>query len=143
MSVCTFFGHRNCPEPIRDRLYTVLEALVLKHGIDLFYVGKEGQFDALVRQVLRNLKRAYPHIQYAVVLAYLPTKRTTEDLSDAMLPEGIEAVLPRYAISWRNRWMLQRSDYVVTYITHSWGGAAQFAETARRQNKTVIHLSVQ
>ena len=143
MSVCTFFGHRNCPEPIRDRLCTVLEALILKHGVDLFYVGKEGQFDALVRQVLRNLKRAYPHIQYAVVLAYLPTKRTTEDLSDAMLPEGIEAVLPRYAISWRNRWMLQRSDYVVTYITHSWGGAAQFAETARRQNKTVIHLSVQ
>ena len=34
------------------------------------------------------------------------------------------------------------SDYVVTYITHAWGGAAQFAEMAERQKKTVINLRV-
>jgi len=37
--------------------------------------------------------------------------------------------------------MLKQSEYVVTYITHSWGGAAQFAEKANRQNKTVISLA--
>ena len=42
--------------------------------------------------------------------------------------------------TWRNKWMLKQSDYVVTYITHSWGGAAQFAEIAARQKKTVINL---
>ena len=57
-----------------------------------------------------------------------------------MLPEGIEAVPPRFAIVWRNKWMLRQSDYVVTYVTHSWGGAAQFASLAERQKKTVIHL---
>ena len=57
-----------------------------------------------------------------------------------MLPEGIEEVHPRFAISWRNKWMLRQSDYVVTYVTHSWGGAAQFAEMAARQGKKVIHL---
>ena len=36
--------------------------------------------------------------------------------------------------------MIKQSDYVVTYITHSWGGAAQFAEMAERQKKTVINL---
>ena len=63
-----------------------------------------------------------------------------DDYSNTMLPEGIESVHPRYAISWRNNWMLRQSDYVVTYITHSWGGAAQFAEKANRQKKTVINL---
>ena len=30
--------------------------------------------------------------------------------------------------------------YVVTYITHSWGGAYQYAEKARHQKKVVINL---
>ena len=85
----------------------------------------------------------YPHIHYAVVLERIPLKRDeydSRDYSDTMLPEGIETVHPRFAISWRNKWMIKQSDYVVTYITHSWGGAAQFAEMAERQKKTVINL---
>ena len=57
-----------------------------------------------------------------------------------MLPEGIESAHPRYAISWRNNWMLRQSDYVVTYITHAYGGAAQYAKKARIQGKYVINL---
>lgn len=44
-------------------------------------------------------------------------------------------------ISWRNKWMIKQSDYVVTCITHSWGGAAQFAEMATRQKLTIIKLA--
>ena len=32
--------------------------------------------------------------------------------------------------------MLRQSVYVVTYITHTWGGAYQYAEKAKRQKKT-------
>ena len=71
----------------------------------------------------------------------MPGKQTEYgDYSDTMLPEGIESVHPRYAIFWRNNWMLRQSDYVVTCITHFWGGAAQFAEKANRQKKTMINL---
>ena len=81
----------------------------------MFYVGNQGQFDTIVRGVLRELKKEYPQINYAVVLAYIPGKQNEYDDSDTMLPEGIESVHPRYAISWRNNWMLRQSDYVVTY----------------------------
>ena len=108
----------------------------------MFYVGNQGRFDAIVRGVLRELKKEYPQINYAVVLAYIPGKQNEyDDYSDTMLPEGIESVHPRYAISWRNNWMLRQSDYVITYITHSWGGAAQYAAKAARQGKTVINLA--
>ena len=96
-----------------------------------------------MRSVLKELVSLYPHIRYAVVLERLLPKRDefdTRDYSDTMLPEGIETVHPRFAISWRNNWMLKQSDYVVTYITHSWGGAAQFAEKGERQNKKVINI---
>ena len=107
----------------------------------MFYVGHQGQFDAYVHSELKKLKQEYPRINYAVVLAYMPGKKTEyDDYSDTMLPEGIESVHPHYAISWRNNWMLRESDYVVTYITHTWGGAYQYAEKGRRQKKIVINL---
>lgn len=138
--VCTFFGHSECPEDTKKRLCEAIIDLIENHSVDTFYVGNHGTFDAIVRSVLRELKTVYPHIRYAVVLAYMP-EETEADQSDTMLPEGIETVPKRFAIFWRNRWMLRYSEYVVTYITHSWGGAAQFAETAERQGKTVINLS--
>ena len=141
MTSCTFFGHRNCSESIKPKLREVLIDLILKHDVDMFYVGHQGQFDAMARSVLRDLVAIYPQTHYAVVLAYMPGKQNEyDDYSDTMLPEGIESVHPHYAISWRNNWMLQQADYVVTYITHSWGGAAQYATKAQKQRKHVINI---
>lgn len=138
MSVCTFFGHRDCPEGVRPQVKRTVEDLILHHGVDTFYVGDKGRFDAVVRGVLRELEREYSHIRYAVVLSSLP--KGQEDNSDTMLPEGIECIHPRYAIDWRNDWMLKRSDFIVCYVTHNWGGAAKFATKAQKAGKTVINL---
>ena len=142
MANCTFFGHRDCPESIKPKLREALVDLITNQGVDMFYVGHQGQFDAMVRSTLHELKREYPQIDYAVVLAYMPGKKTEyDDYSDTMLPEGIESVHPRYAISWRNNWLLRHSDYVITYITHPWGGAFQHTEKAKKQGKVVINLA--
>ena len=141
MATCTFFGHRDCPESIKPRLREALVDLITNQSVDMFYVGHQGQFDAMVRSTLRELKREYLQIDYAVVLAYMPGKKTEyDDYSDTMLPEGIESVHPHYAISWRNNWMLKQSDYVVTYITRSYGGAAQYAAKAIKQRKKVVNV---
>ena len=96
-----------------------------------------------VHRKVKQLKQEYPQINYAVVLAYMPGKKTKyDDYSDTMLPEGIESVRPHYAISWRNNWMLKQSNYVVTYITHSFGGAAQYALKARKWNKIVMEITL-
>ena len=141
MAVCTFFGHRDCPEAIKPRLRETLIDLITNRAVDMFYVGHQGQFDSYVHSELKKLKQEYPQINYAVVLAYMPGKKTEyDDYSDTMLPEGIELVHPHYAISWRNNWMLRQSGYVVTYITHTWGGAAQYARKAASQGKNIIKL---
>lgn len=141
MAACTFFGHRECPGSVKTKLREVLVDLIEDHGVEMFYVGNQGQFDAMVLSTLRELKKVYPQTDYAVVLAYMPGKQSEyDDYSDTMLPEGIEFVRPRYAISWRNNWMLRQSEYVVTYITHSWGGAAQYAQRAKSQKKIVFPL---
>ncbi len=139
---CTFFGHRNCPSDISSILYTLIESLITQHNVTRFYVGNQGNFDHIVRRTLRKIRVAYPHIQYAVVLAYMPTEKDNAlDFSDTIFPEEIAASHPRYAISKRNRWMLQRSDYVIGYITHATGGAAQFASSAKAQGKQFINVA--
>lgn len=116
--------------------------LIKNHGIDMFYVGNQGNFDAIVRRVLKELKSDHQTINYAVVLAYMPGKKEEcDDYSDTMLPEGIESIHPHYAISWRNDWMIKQSDYVVTYITHTWGGAHQHTEKAKKNGKHVINIA--
>lgn len=144
MPACTFFGHRDCPSSIRPRLRETLVDLIENHTVDMFYVGRQGAFDAMVRSVLMELILEYPHIRYAVVLERIPGKRNESDprdYSDTMLPEGIETIHTRFAIPWRNKWMINHSDYVVTYITHSWGGAAQFGKTAEKRRLRIINLT--
>ena len=144
MPACTFFGHRDTPETIRSKLRDTIIMLIEEQGVDTFYVGDKGAFDLMARSVLRELSELNTHMRYSVVLAYLPQKRDEfdrRDFSDTVFPEGIEAVPKRYAISWRNDWMLKRSDYIVCYVNHSWGGAAQFVEKAIKQNKVVINLA--
>ena len=141
MPSCTLFGHRDCPDSLKHSLRSVIIDLITNHGVDMFYVGHQGGFDGLVRSVLSEITQEYPRVHYAVVLAYMPSESSaSSDTSDTMLPEGIELVHPRYAISWRNNWMLQQSNFVVAYVTHSWGGAAQYVQKAIRSGKTVINL---
>ena len=144
MAVCTFFGHRDCPENIKINLRKILIKLIEVEGVKTFYVGNQGRYDSMVRRVLRELKEKYPHIEYLVVLAYMPSEHDIHDLEhfdETMLPEGIETVPKRFAISWRNNWMLNQSDYVVAYIDHDWGGAFQYVSRAVKQRKHVINLT--
>lgn len=137
----TFFGHKDTPKNIEPTLRTTLVDLIENHGADVFYVGNNGNFDTMVRRQLEDLSQAYP-ITYSVVLAYLPTKKSEhDDYTNTILPEGIETVPKRFAISYRNKWMIQQADVVVTYVTHSFGGAAQFKALTQRQGKKVIELS--
>ena len=140
MAVCTFFGHRECYGLEEATLRQTVVDLI-GQGVDTFYVGNQGQFDATVRLVLRQLQKEYPHIRYSVVLAYLPVeKREYEDMSDTVYPEGQEAGPPKFAIHRRNQWMLSRADFVICYIRRTWGGAYKYACLAKKQKKCIIDL---
>lgn len=141
--VCCFFGHKNVNSNLTECLLPILNELITE-GVDSFLVGNQGSFDSIVLHTLRLLKEKHPHITYHIVLAYMPGAKqeySSYDPMETLYPEGLESVHPRFAISWRNKWMIQEADVVVTYITHSWGGAAQFAELAERKQKQVINIA--
>ena len=139
--VCTFLGHKDTPKEIEPTLRSTLIELIENKNVNVFYVGNNGSFDTMVRRQLEDLSQTYP-ITYSVVLAYLPTEKNKYDnLTNTIYPEGLETVPKRFAISRRNKWMIQQADVVVTYVTHNFGGAAQFKALAERQSKYVVELS--
>ena len=141
---CTFFGHRNYPTEIELLLRDTVLDLIETKNVKNFYIGNHGAFDSAVYNLLKELSKTY-HIKYSVVLAYVPGKKSYPGenfLTDTILPEGIESVPPKFAIVWRNKWMINQSDYVVTYVPNSVCGAAQFKEFAERKSKIVINLTI-
>ena len=139
--VCTFFGHKDTPKEIEPTLRSTLIDLIENKNVTVFYVGNNGNFDTMVRRQLENLSQTYP-ITYNIVLAYLPTKKSEyDDYTNTIYPEGIETIPKRFAISYRNKWMVEQSDIVITYVVRTYGGAWQFKAMAERQGKLVIELS--
>ncbi len=135
---CTFFGHRDTPKEIEPALRLTLIDLIENKNATAFYVGNHGNFDAMVRRQLEDLSKTYP-IKYYVVLAYMPNKNAEPD-EHSILPERIETVPRRFAINYRNKWMLNKSDIVVTYVTRPFGGAWQNKELAKKIGKDTLTL---
>lgn len=140
MKSCTFIGHKNASEKLEPILKSTIEALVLK-GITKFYVGTHGSFDNMAQKILKQLKLCHPQITYYIVLAYLPkTRDDTEDYSKTIYPNGLEKVPLRFAITQRNKWMINNSDYLVCYVNHPFSNANKFKEFAIKKGKQIINL---
>lgn len=138
--VCTFFGHRDCVELDKRRVYEAIEGAI-NEGAEVFLVGNQGRFDRVAYSCLKQLRKSYPQIRISVVLSRLPVMRDAVlDEEDTVFPEFVDNVPPQYAIDRRNRWMVDKADLVICYIQRPWGGAYKFADLAARQGKAVRNL---
>lgn len=139
---CGFCGHADTPEKVYAPLRSCIEELICRQGVREFYVGSQGAFDHMALRALREMKEKYPFIHYAVVLAYLPGKSVPQDPADpTIFPEGLEQVPPRFAISRRNRWMVDNCRWMVAYVTRGFGEAVKTLALARKKGVTVIELA--
>ncbi len=136
--ICTFFGHKDTPDAIYPVLEKTISETIQKYPDIKFYVGHNGHFDGLARRALKKLSA-----RYTVVLAYLPARRDEVLFrgEDTLYPEGLETVPKRYAISHRNKWLVNNSDMVIAYITHTASRAAEFVEYAEHRGKPVVNIA--
>lgn len=137
-----FCGHRDivCSDKLTRQLRFVLYDLI-SEGADTFLLGGYGTFDSIAAMAVRGLKSTYPNLRSTLVLAYLD-RDYNEDLYDDTVYPPLEGVPLRYAISQRNRWMVAASDVVVSYVTHSYGGAATTLRYAEKKKKRIVRLRI-
>ena len=97
----------------------------ITNGATTFWVGGYGAFDSYAAGCVRRLKKEYPQISLDLILAYLPIgKHALADAYDSTIyPEGLELVPQRFAISKRNRWIVDNCDMIIAYVRSTYGGA--------------------
>ena len=141
MYACAFIGHSDCPESVKEKLLLEIENLIVNEKVNIFYVGTQGAFDRLVYQALCELEKKY-EIEIKVVLAYLnrESELTYYNTEKTVFPDCLTKTPPRFAISKRNDYMLQNSDYLICFLNHQFSNTYEFVLKAVKKNKKIINL---
>ncbi len=139
--VAAFFGHKDTPSTVKPLLERTVRQLIEENKDITFLVGTHGAFDRMTQSVLKEAAERYPGISCYIVLSYLPADNSEQYMLPTLYPEGIEFAPKKFAISFSNNYMVNECDTVVCYVTHDWGGAAQFVDRAKKKGKAIINLA--
>lgn len=141
---CFFIGNRYTPSDITEQLTKVIEQHITEYGVTTFTVGHYGNFDGLVKGVLRDAKKYHEDIKLYLLAPYALNQKieTPKDFDGMFYPEGLENVPLRYAIVQANRYMIQNSDYLIAYRLGV-GNSYKLIEYAlRREKKKLIKVTL-
>ena len=129
-------GNRHAPADIKGQLAETVEKHITVYGVNTFTVGHYGAFDSMAIGVLQELKKRYPDIVLYLLAPYALTQKrdVPENFNGSFYPEGLEKVPFRYAIVQANRYMVQNSDYLISYCRHI-GNTRKIVEYAQRLEK--------
>ena len=72
---CFFIGNRHTPSDIKEQLAKVIEQHITEYGVTTFTVGHYGNFDGLVKRVLREAKKLHEDIKLYLLAPYALNKK--------------------------------------------------------------------
>ena len=138
-----FFGHADFIEnaAIKKAAYVLIEGIT--EGNDaLFLLGEHGGFDRFARSICTLYQKNHPTARLACVIPYpwYGERILEKSAFDQIIYPPIEHVPLRFAISHRNRWMIESADAVVGYVICRFGGAYQALMLAKRRKKPLYNL---
>ena len=137
---CTFFGHKDTPDHMKEEIKKVITHLVEHNGVDKFYVGNNGNFDFLVQKILNELCSNNKSIHYCIVTSRVNEKAISGFQDATIFPEALDNALPKFSISKRNDWMIANSSYAICYVNHKFSNSFAWVEKAKKKGLQVINL---
>ncbi len=145
--IVTFCGHSNFRgnEEQKLKVLEILEREVGMHNADL-YLGGYGGFDEFAYECCKAYKESYPNVSLIFITPYITDSYQRNRLTalkakyDRIFYPDIENRPLKFAISYRNQWMVEESDLVICAINHDWGGAFQTYQYAKRKKKTIFNI---
>jgi len=150
VTVCTFAGHREVYQAnISEMLDEAIFKIINTDDNFRFLVGGMGEFDGMCSSVVRRAKREYPNkeIRLELVLPYLTHELNENKLyyetsfDDVVIPIELAGVHYKSAITKRNRWMVEQSDWLIAFIYRDFGGAYTTLRYAENKGLQIINLA--
>ena len=145
--IVTFCGHGKISMSKEEdqRLVDLLRSILAEHPDTLFYLGDYGDFDGTCNMILKKLQVEYPELKRIFITPYITPGYWHLEAAKERYDESIypfeDSVLPKFAISKRNEWMVDQADLVIAYVRWSWGGARTTYEYALRHKKSVVNIA--
>lgn len=145
--ICTCFGHREVYKDFSETLLELLENLILSQGVTEFWTGRMGNFYRTFTAAVRKLKQKYPNIKLILIKPYFSAELNTNKeyyrftYDEIVIPDVLSGVHPKAAITKRNRWMVEQSDFIVTCVYRNFGGAYDAKKHAMKLHKTVLEIN--
>lgn len=146
--IISFFGHRRfCKgEQCKEKFLEILETLAGDRAVD-FYLGGYGAFDSFAYACCKEYKDTHPRAKLVLITPYITISYQQNNLSlqtaryDAIIYPDIEDKPLKFAITYRNYWMVDKADSILFYVAHDWGGAYQTYKYAKRKSKRIFNLA--
>lgn len=138
MPTCFFIGHREAPDSLLPQLSTAVERHIIELGVTDFVVGGYGWFDSMAARIVKTAKKTHPRVTLTLLLPYHPHDRpipTPDGFDSTFYPPGMETVPKRAAIVKANRYMVDHSDYLISYAWHPASNARELTEYAKKREK--------
>ena len=141
---CFLIGHHDAPGSLLPMLIETVERHVVDYGVTVFTVGHYGAFDRLAATAVKTAKQRRPEISLSLLLPYHPFDRPIEvpdGFDSTFYPPGMETVPRRAAILRANRYMIEHSDYLITYARSQSGNTGNLLALAVRwERKGMLHI---
>ena len=146
--IVTFCGHSQYTGSGEDeqKIISLLTEIIGDHHAEL-YLGGYGSFDAFARKCGKKFQETHPNTRLIFITPYITIDYQknhldyNKDLYDEIFYPNLEDKPLKFAISYRNKWMVEQADVIVAHVTHDWGGAATTLKYANRKNKKIISIS--
>ena len=147
MKTCTFAGHREVfASGTESDIESAIETILASDTHYIFYTGGMGEFDSKCSAAVRRAKRNHPekNIKLFLVEPYMKTEiNECKDyyewsFDDVLIPIELADIHYKNAIKQRNKWMVDRSDYLIAYVLRDFGGAYETLKYARKKGGIVI-----
>ena len=144
--IISFCGHSAFREnnEIQKDLLNLLEKEINGKEV-VFYLGGYGNFDGFARKCCTLYKEKHSNAKLIFITPYLgkwldERKDYLTSQYDEIIYPDIENTPPKFAISKRNEWIVEKSDLIIAYVELHFGGAYNSLIHAKRKNKRFINL---
>ena len=142
----SLFGHREIDDllDMEKRLAPFVKHLLRKKCYVSFIIGRSGEFDEYAASVIKRVRKEVgtENSDITLVLPYevADLEYYEKYYDDILIPESLHGSHPKFAITARNRWMVEHSDIVLAYVKRECGGAYAAVKYALKLEKEVFNL---
>lgn len=145
--IITFCGHSdfNKDENTYYRIVSYLKKLAENNPVE-FYLGNYGSFDYFAENCCLEVKKTYPDVKLIFVSpyqteTYLKSRTEYHRFDEIIYPE-IETVPKKYAIVYRNKYMIDAAEIIIAYVNnHIASNSYKLIKYAERKNKIVVNFA--